>query len=283
MKKSILTTWLLFGLATAFGQVQKVDISCEGVGLNAFVYEAAGEGNKPTIVWMHGNPGVKEEGKNPLALELHKNGVNVVRFNYRGLWGTNGTFTMGNNLEELRAVLDFLLLSNSIESFNIDTSRLIIGGYSHGSNIALIHAVHHPGIKEIICLGPSDMSYLVREYFDPSRTDIRRFAQSAKDALWGEDGPIQDFEIFFNDIIWNNYKYDHVAQAEKLLDKKILFIAGLNDRTSVIEQEFLPLYRRLVELNHSMIEVEMTLSDHSFSDISIESKAKMMVDWIEKN
>ena len=127
------------------------------------------------------------------------------------------------------------------------------------------------------------MSYLIREYFNPARTDIRRFAQTAKDALWGEDGLIEDFEAFFNDILWNNYKYDHVAQAEKLLDKKILFIAGLNDQTSIIEQEFLPLYRRLMELNHPDITVEMTQSDHSFRDITNEVKAKMIIDWIQNN
>ena len=283
MKKPISIICLLFALSTAFGQVQKVNISCEGVVLNAFMYEAVGGGSKATIIWMHGNPGGKEEGKSPLALELSNNGVNVLRFNYRGLWGTDGTFTMSNNLEELEAALEFLLLSNSIESFNIDTSRIIIGGYSHGANIALIHAIHTSKIKEFICLGPSDMSYLIREYFNPSRLDIRKFAQTAKDALWGEDGLIKDFEAFFNDILWNNYKYDHVAQAEKLLDKKILFIAGLNDKTSIIEQEFLPLYRRLMELNHPNITVEMTMSDHSFSDISNEVKAKMIIDWINKN
>ena len=81
---------------------------------------------------MHGNPGGKEEGKSPLGLELSNNGINVVRFNYRGLWGTDGIFTMGNNLEELESVIKFLLLPNSVESFNIDTSRIIIGGYSNG-------------------------------------------------------------------------------------------------------------------------------------------------------
>ena len=67
------------------------------------------------------------------------------------------------------------------------------------------------------------------------------------------------------------------------MDKKILFIAGLNDRSSVIEHEFLPVYRRLMILNHPDITVEMTKSDHSFSDISNELKAKMIIDWINDN
>ena len=113
MKISILTICLWITISTGFGQVQKINISCDEVALNAFIYEATGETNKPTIIWMPGNPGGKEEGKSPLALELTKNGINVVRFNYRGLWGTDGTFTMGNNLEELKDVLEFLLLPNS--------------------------------------------------------------------------------------------------------------------------------------------------------------------------
>ncbi len=283
MNKPIFTIILCFLFLMASGQVQKVDISCEGVALNAFMYEASGEDKKPTIIWMHGNPGGKEEGKSPLTLELIKNGVNVIRFNYRGLWGTEGTFTMGNNLEELEVVIEFILLPSSIESFNIDTSRLIVGGYSHGSNIALIHAVHNSKIKEIICLGPSDMSYLIREYFNPLRSDIRRFAQAGKDALWGKNGLIQNFDAFVDDIIWNNFKYDFVSQAEKLMDKRILFIAGLNDRTSVIENEFLPLYRKLMDMKHPNITVEMTKSDHSFGDLSNETKAKMITDWVNKN
>ena len=70
MKKlSVIIALILWSLT--FGQIQQVEVTSEGVQLNAYYYEAEGIGLKPTLIWMHGLPGRKETGELQLAIELN--------------------------------------------------------------------------------------------------------------------------------------------------------------------------------------------------------------------
>ena len=229
MKKTLQFISLFILVSPCFAQVQKVAISSDGIALNAYFYQAAGDEAKPTLIWCHGNPGRPENGESPFAIELNQRGINVVRFNYRGLWGTDGVYTPGNCAKDLQNVLAFVLKDENSTKFHIDTSRVIVGGYSHGSNITIVSAMYDTRIDQIICLGLADFSYLIRETFNPNNAGMRKFSQEVKDAIWGDANSGQgtfarDYDKYVFDILFNNYKYDFVAQAEKLKNKRMYFI-----------------------------------------------------------
>ena len=57
---------------------------------------AAGKDKKETVLLLHGLPG--NERNLDLAQELRRNGRNVIYFNYRGAWGSQGEFMFSNCL-----------------------------------------------------------------------------------------------------------------------------------------------------------------------------------------
>ena len=280
MKKSILTICLLLFFTYLFGQIQKVSILSDGAELNAFFYKAPGNGLKPTIIWMHGLPSKKETGSLELAIELNKENINVIAFDYRGLWNNLGTFTVANSLSDLNSVIDFVRNSEITSKYAIDTNRIIVAGYSFGSDLAAISGVNNNKITEIMCLALTDLSYVAREIFNQDDAKARALLQSFRDGLWGPGKLIQNFDDFMLDLMFNNYKYDFVTRADKLMDKRILLVVGFNDTTAPVENHFFPLYRKLQKLNHKDLKVLITDSNHDFLDLPKSELAKIISFWI---
>ncbi len=281
MKKSLITLFVFCLVSICYAQIQKMDISSDGIELNAYLYQAKGDELKLTIIWCHGNPGGKEEGKSEFAMRLNEKGLNVLRFNYRGLWDTKGVYTPGNCQKDLKNILDFVFESNENSNYKIDTSRIIVAGYSHGSNVTIVSALHDERIKELICLGLADFSYLSREFFNPQNEAMQEFFQITKEYIWDTD-IAPNYEEYFLDIMFNNYKYNFVAQAEKLIDKKMYFIIGINDVTVPIESHFFPLYRELKKINHENFKYNITGSDHGFRELFDGTLSDMIAEWIKE-
>ncbi len=288
MKKSIFTIGLCLFTIYCFSQVQKVPIVSEGVGLNAYLYQADGSGLKPTIIWCHGNPGSEVKGESEFGKEMAKRGFNFFRFNYRGLWGTDGEYTPGTCQKDLKNILDFFYNEKNSSIYNVDTTRIIVAGYSHGSNVTIVSAMYDERIKAFICLGLADFSYLSRESFNPDNAGMRKFNHEVKDGIWGDANWGQgkyarDYDKYIFDIMFNNYKYDFVAQAERLKDKRMFFVIGMNDVVVPIENHFFPLYRRLKEMKHENFKFEITDSNHSFKNLFENGDfAEMITKWINE-
>ena len=281
MKKlSVIIALILWSLT--FGQIQQVEVTSEGVQLNAYYYEAEGIGLKPTLIWMHGLPGRKETGELQLAIELNKLDINVIAFDYRGLWNDQGIYTVSNSQDDFNGVLDFIFDPDNVSKYNIDTSKVIVGGHSYGSAMTAIAGIYNKKVKDIVLLGLADLSYIARNSYNPNDIDNRALIQSFQDWCWGPGKPIQNFEEFMDDITFNNYKYDFVEHAEGLLDNRILVIISRNDLTVPIENHFFPLYRKLQQVEHPDIEVLITGHDHNFSEFRKNELPNLIFDWVKK-
>jgi pimeloyl-ACP methyl ester carboxylesterase len=265
-------------------QTQKVDIYSDGILLNAYFYQTGGGSQNPTLIWCHGNPGGKEEGGSAFAQELNRHGVNVLRFNYRGLWGTPGTFKMSNSIEDLSSVLDFIYEPVNIHQFNIDTSVIIVGGYSYGTTVVMVSALNDNRIKKLFCLGLADHNhfYFTPESLDPDNKERWREPHPyVNDVLWGPNRNFDEIKNEFNlDIMRYTYEYDFVSQAENLKDKEIYIIVGLNDLTAPIEYHFLPLHRKFIEMNHSHYIYRIVESDHAFGNLPVSERAQIISNWL---
>mgnify|MGYP001239139493 FL=1 len=79
--------------------------------------------------------------------------------------------------------------------------------------------------------------------------------------------------------IQNVDRYELVKNADKLRARKVLFIVGWQDRTSLIEVTTLPLYRKLPKLNAGNISIKGFESDHRFGNV-IDDITNTIIDWI---
>lgn len=281
MKKlSMIFAMILWSFS--FGQIQQVDIISEGVQVNAYFYKAKGEDLKPTVIWMHGLPGRKETGTLPLANSLNDLNINVLAFDYRGLWNNQGIFTVANSQTDLNNVINFVYNPDNIYKYSIDTTKIIVAGHSYGSAMATISGIYNEKVKDIILLGLADLSYIIRKSYNSEDIDNRATVQSFKDNLWGAGNLINNFDEFITDLTYNNYRYDFIVNAEKLLDNRMLIIVSYNDHTVPIENHFFPLYRKLLELKHHDLEVMITKHDHNFIDFRKNELPALISKWIRK-
>src|SRR6476469_6978141 len=93
-----------------------------GAGLNAIVYLAAGAGPKPVVVFLHGYPG--NEKNLDLAQAVRRAGYDAVYTDYRGIWGSGGTFSFGNGLDDAKAVLAWVRSADTVKKYGFDPARI---------------------------------------------------------------------------------------------------------------------------------------------------------------
>ena len=84
----------------------------------------------------------------------------MVTFNYRGSWGSPGTFRFGQNFEDADAVLAYVRDPANAVLLGVDTRRLVIIGHSMGGWIAVATAGHDSGLIGLASISAADMSRL---------------------------------------------------------------------------------------------------------------------------
>ncbi|PSJ38875.1 alpha/beta hydrolase [Allosphingosinicella deserti] len=105
-------------------------IASRGSEMNALFLLASGAGPKPTMLLLHGLPG--NERNLDLAQAVRRAGWNVLTFTYRGAWGSEGTFSIQNALEDAQVALAFLRAPETARRYAVDPSRLVLAGHSMG-------------------------------------------------------------------------------------------------------------------------------------------------------
>lgn len=126
-----------------------------GVEINGLAYLAAGEGAHPTLVLCHGWPG--NEKNLDLAQAVRRAGWNVVTFNYRGSWGSPGSFRFAQNPEDAAAVLAYLRDPANAARLGIDTGRMVLAGHSMGGWVTALTAARDHGLIGAVLISAANM------------------------------------------------------------------------------------------------------------------------------
>ena len=129
-------------------------IPSHGVLINGLVYLPSGAGPHPTLVICHGLPG--NEKNLDLAQAVRLAGWNAVTFNYRGSWGSPGTFRFAQNLEDAQSVLAYLRNPANATRLGIDTKRIAIAGHSMGGWITALTAAHDHALIGAVLISAAD-------------------------------------------------------------------------------------------------------------------------------
>ena len=159
-------------------RMEVLHIPSGGVRINAVAYLAAGAGPHPTVVLCHGLPG--NEKNLDLAQALRRAGWNVISFNYRGSWGSPGTFRFAHNPADLRAVIAFLRAPAQVRALGIDPDKLAVVGHSMGGWVTAM-AGSQPGVVALVMISGANMGRMGRG----SPTDRLKLAQKNHETLAG--------------------------------------------------------------------------------------------------
>jgi pimeloyl-ACP methyl ester carboxylesterase len=129
-----------------------------GVLINGLAYIPAGAGAHPTVVLLHGLPG--NEKNLDLAQAIRRAGWTVVIFNYRGSWGSPGSFSFKGNLADAKAVLAYIRGPEAAAKLQIDPAHLVIMGHSMGGWVTAVTAGEDPGLAGAVMISAADMTSL---------------------------------------------------------------------------------------------------------------------------
>ena len=120
----------------------EVAIDSDGARLNGLVYLAAGRGVHPLVIFLHGYPGY--EKNLDLAQAVRRAGFDALYVDYRGVWGSGGTFSFEHGLEDTRAVFAWARDSRNATKYGFDAQRLAVVGHSFGGWLGLMTATGEP-------------------------------------------------------------------------------------------------------------------------------------------
>src|SRR5438045_2531013 len=112
--------------------------------MQGFIYKANGAQKHPTLLLLHGFPG--NERNLDLAQVVRAHGWNVIYFNYRGSWGSQGKFSFKNCVEDVVNVVGFC--KKYQDSLQIDTSNIVLFGHSMGGWVCLKALQKLPDVKK---------------------------------------------------------------------------------------------------------------------------------------
>ena len=281
MKKLIPSILLLFlssaGPLFCQSQPVKADIKSDGFRLDANFYPSGKDSLRPAVILLQGFPG---NNSSPLGLaeKLNSAGLNVLAFNYQGSFASEGEFSFDNSISNVKAAYDFLTDPGNITVYKIDTSMIVVCGYSFGGAVALESGMYWPEIRNMIAIANADNSVSLRKTLtDP---EFRKKYTDMIATGFAPSGPLRgDLKTQFEYYTEHVDRYDLVLNAGLLAGKKVFFIVGFRDSTSPIEVNTLPLYRKLVGINPDIVTITGFETDHSFRNVRNEL-AESIVHWI---
>ncbi|HJZ28114.1 MAG TPA: alpha/beta fold hydrolase [Streptosporangiaceae bacterium] len=126
--------------------VTGVTFDSDGHRLLGVLYLARGEEPKPTVLLLHGCPGL--EKNLDLAVRLRDRGWNSLLFHYRGCWGSAGRYDLRTVPRDVTAAVDYLAGCP-----RVDSGRIAVLGHSMGGWAALVTAAAEPRLRAVAVYG----------------------------------------------------------------------------------------------------------------------------------
>lgn len=243
-----------------------------GARLNGIFYLPAGPGPHPVVVILHGNPG--NERNLDVAQALRRAGYASLYFNYRGSWGSGGTFSRTHAIEDVHTALQFVRSPLAAERYGIDSARVALVGHSMGGWLALHSATTDPRVG---CVGALDF---VNTGARGRRLLTDRAADSARtvDDSWltAPGGPYRadgGGAALVAEVKANAERWDVLTYAPALRERRVLLIG------SAFRTEHDSLVTALGGPSTPRLTAHWWPTDHSFSDHRI-ALARAIVTWL---
>jgi pimeloyl-ACP methyl ester carboxylesterase len=172
--------------------MEVLHIPSGGVEINGVAYLAAGSGPRPTLVLAHGWPG--NEKNLDLAQAVRRAGWNAITFNYRGSWGSAGSFRFAQVPQDTAAVIAWLRRPDVAARLNVDPARIALAGHSMGGWSTAMTAAKDPALVGAITISMGDMGLVG----DLPRADLVKEASQNTETLAGTSPEIMADELSAN-------------------------------------------------------------------------------------
>jgi pimeloyl-ACP methyl ester carboxylesterase len=244
-------------------KMEAPDIPSHGSRLNSVMYLAAGAGAHPTVVLLHGFPG--NEKNLDLAYSIRREGWNVLIPHYRGSWGSQGTFTFANAIEDTLAAVQFL--RDNASRYRVDPTRIVLIGHSMGGFMASRGGALD---KQVAAVGMLAAWNIGAEKLPPSEKRASLFKDSAPRLSGSTPQSLMD------EIKKDSARLNYLSDAVVLKDRPVLVLEA-DDGNARQNHEMVEALRK--EGNQRVSEKHLA-TDHVFSDQRIAFQS-VIIEWLQ--
>lgn len=270
MNESIRCTEPHYGAGAGRPDIHGILIPGRRGRLLSTLYTAGGDGPHPTVLLLHGIPGC--ERNFDLAQALRRVGFHVMTFHYSGSWGSDGAYSLKNDLEDANTVLDFILAD---ETFGFDKAHIYAVGHSMGGFVCGQLLAGRSEVRGGVLLMPCDIGrlpLLETEDLQAYQT-IREVLDDSAGWLTGTSG-----ERLFQEALANSEAF-RLENAVKLARKPLLCIGGSLDIYTPPTLHCDPLIRMIRGKGGTLLRTHTYPTDHFFADYRL-TVAKDVIDFL---
>lgn len=254
--------------------MQPIIFQSKGEKLIGTFFKASGNGQKPTVLLLHGFPG--NENNFDIAHAIKRFGFNAIVFHYRGSWGSEGDFSIANSLEDVYSAIEYINQEDVSSNLNIDTDKVILIGHSMGGFLAFLTSIKYPKIKNIASLAGFNFGF-----FSDYLLQNPQFVDATMDGL--SQGTIllqgTNAEKIYNEMLTNKDDWNLLKLLPKLKEKKILIVGAEFDYVAPLEIHHHPMVEGFKKVG-AELKSEVYKSGHSFSSTRIKL-TKEIINWLE--
>jgi uncharacterized protein len=235
-----------------------VTFDSDGYRLVGTVYLARGEEPHPTVLLLHGCPGL--EKNLDLAVLLRDRGWNSLLFHYRGCWGSAGRYDLRTVPRDVIAAVDHLTGCPAV-----DPARIAVVGHSMGGWAAIVTASAEPRLRAVAVYGtPSRLSAAVGLDPEQVENEFTRFLAATP----------AEFAAQLDEVA---RRTDPLEAVAAIAPRPLLVVHGTEDRWVPVAQA-----RELKgRAGPPCRYVEVDGADHAFSWHRTELR-ELIADWLDE-
>jgi len=219
--------------------------------LAGFIYSANGVQKHPTLLLLHGYPG--NERNLDMAQVVRSHGWNVIYFDYRGSWGSQGKFSFKNCVEDVINVVSFC--EKYQDSLHIDTSNIVLFGHSMGGWVCLKAIQQLPTIKKGFTLS----TWNIGDDYKKVSTEKEMLRKAYEPNVGGNYFVLNtSLKELYTPVVQNQTYFNLVNDGKGLADKQIIMLDEHHGNKQIADT--------IKNANKSYFEYEVWQTDHPFTN-----------------
>src|SRR4051794_6686164 len=251
----------------------------KGSVVHALVWIAQGRGAKATVIISPQAFG--GDRLESLIIPLLNAGVNVLTFHPRGMWDGNGEYSPLSALDDVHAAVEFLRTAeengkrtSAGNGYRVDPARIgVLGLSGGGGTVGFVSCAENEAINFAIALAPANYE-LHRDL------TILDHGSAAFDFVKSETAGRVDVEKRARAMRPEEIdRLSIITQAPKLVDKKLLLVAGSQDSITPVEYCHRPIVEGLENAGAAGLTEVVLDSDHFFLNKRV-ALARLVISWL---
>lgn len=228
------------------------------------------------MVLFHGFPGT--EKNLDLAQVFRRAGFNTIVFSYRGAWGSHGSFSFSNVVEDGRNVTNWLRSPEARNSYAVDGERIVLAGHSMGGFAAVKTAEACPFVQDTIFLSGWNIGLDgKRSASDPKTAEkLQGLLDLSSPPLAGTSSA-----VLWDEVMENREAFDLRNSVPSFSGRNMLLVGASRDAITPPDLHHEPLaeaFRKAGNVNVSEVMID---DDHGYSASRIRL-AETILAYLEK-